>query len=104
MWSFFFVWLSIGFERRFLKTELKDLRHKYSIFHLIHLSKSKFFFSLCCHYRSISLVSFFYLRRMLLNLITLDMYILRFDISHSSEFSGGNLNEFFAWTHIGFPF
>lgn len=38
-----FLGLKNGFAR-FRKTELKDLRHKYSIFHLIHLSKSKFFF------------------------------------------------------------
>lgn len=60
-WGFFrpkddeFLWLSHWIWKRFLKTELKDLRHKYSIFHLIHLSKSKFF-SLPSFFISVSAV------------------------------------------------
>lgn len=87
----FFSWLNFGFKGAFYKRELKDLCHKYSIFHLIHLSKSKFFFvALLCLRLSL-----------LLNLIILYTYCgSTFHIQ--VNFLGENLNEFFAWSHIGF--
>lgn len=88
-----FLRLKNGFAR-FRKTELKDLRHKYSIFHLIHLSKSTFFFG-------IHLSLFF----VLLNLVAVSTYcgstFLHFKWN---DFGSANLNEFFTWPHIGFPF
>lgn len=71
-----FLWLKIGF-KHFLETELKDLHHKYSIFYLIHLSKSKLFFlHLLLLLRSFSISESW--------LLISSSWILRFDISHSS--------------------
>lgn len=82
----------IGFEH-FPKTELKDLRHKYSIFiSFIHLSKSKVFFFIRC---AVLLRS---------TIISSSRIFCGSTFYSSVEFLGRNLNEFFASSHNGFPF